>query len=140
MAIVFSGLPAGMTAVNAALLPLSNILQDATAEVLRKDVFHHSPPAPPILAVQILAVRIENTLNAGQDVWLKLWKDANPVVGTTPPHAILRCRAGKIIEYLAQIDMKGGVLSYQVLATPGTKGAVAPARSVRVAFACMVGE
>lgn len=140
MATVFSGLPAGVNVFNVATLPLSNILEDTNAGVLRKDVLYHAPPAPPIVTIQIVGFRIDNTLNPGQDVWLKLWRVADPTVGVTAPHAILRCRAGKITEYAVQVDFGGGHLSYQVLITPGTKGTTAPTNAVRVALACLVSE
>jgi len=127
---IISGLPAGLSLVNVAAPPYNLLIEDANAEVLRKDVLYR-----PTGSIQgtIVGVRINNTQNPNAKVWLKMWDSDDPVVGTEAPPVILRCRAGKITEYYVLVPFK--YLSYQVLVTPGTKGTTAPTKPVSVCLA-----
>ena len=83
-------------------------------------------------AGNIYQIDIDNTANADNSAFLKIYDDAAPVVGTTPPDHIMKVpvsqRRGMVIpDGLAFND-----LSFAVVISGGTSGTTGPTSSVIV--------
>lgn len=85
-------------------------------------------------AATIIRVKVDNTAN-GHDVYLKLYNDAAPTVGTTAPNIVIPAKAGKS----AILAIQGGsgisfgtALSFACVTTGGTGGTTSPTNSVIV--------
>jgi|GEM_PF-1793578 len=128
---VITGLPTGLVVTNTAAPPYNMFLQDLDAGTLRKDLSVDQDGVR--RNVTIIGVRIGNTLNPSQKVWLKFWDAEDPSPGSDPPSMVLRCRAGKVTEYI--VPWQFSYLSYQVVTSPGTPGTSGPSNAVTVDLA-----
>ena len=81
----------------------------------------------------IYSVQINNTANAAQDVYLKLFNHAGPTVGTTAADLLLKGPAGKTKCYnVTQGIAFGTAISYACVTTADTAGVTNPANPVSV--------
>ena len=78
-------------------------------------------------------VKVDNTLNTSQAVYVKFYDDATPVVGTDDQYLMLRAGAGATVSF---VPMEGiafaTAISVLCVTAGGTDGTVSPANSVVV--------
>ena len=84
-------------------------------------------------AATIFMVDVDNALNPAQDVYLKLWNDAGPTVGTTPPDFIFFLPQG----VRRQLVLTEGLafdtaVSFACVTVGGTTGTTSPTAAVVV--------
>ncbi len=81
-------------------------------------------------------IDIDNTGNAGEEVYVKAYDDAAPTVGTTEPNWIFRVAAGVRRVYVITEGTAFTVaLSLAAVTTPGLTGTTGPTSDVRVLIA-----
>ena len=81
-------------------------------------------------------VRLDNTANASQAVFLKLYNNTGPTIGTTVPDVVLRAAGGAVVQMAI---MQGGVsfgtgISFACVTAGGTGGTTSPTSDVVVAL------
>lgn len=79
-------------------------------------------------------VRVNNSLNTTEAVYLKIWLDGTPpTVGTTTPDMIFKAPAGGVVEYLIPDGIQNNsnaVINVAVVTTGGTGGTTSPTGTV----------
>ena len=84
-------------------------------------------------AAVIFSVQIDNSANTAQDVYLKLWNNASPTVGTNAAPMVLKGPAGKVKSYsIPQGIAYGTALSYACVTSAATAGVTPPTNPVKV--------
>lgn len=83
-------------------------------------------------AGSLLMVEIDNSVNVGEAVYLKLYDDAGPTVGTTAPSWVLKADGGAFAAYAIPSGASFTNLSFAVVTSPGTAGVANPAAQVDV--------
>ena len=81
----------------------------------------------------IYSVQINNTANAAQDVYLKLFNHAGPTVGTTAADMLLKGPAGTTKTYSIPQGIAFAVgITYACVTTADTAGVTSPPNAVSV--------
>tara|TARA_R110000824_G_scaffold46839_2_gene134181 strand:+ start:972 stop:1349 length:378 start_codon:yes stop_codon:yes gene_type:complete len=79
-------------------------------------------------------VKLDNSLNTTEAVYLKIWLDGTPpTVGTTTPDMIFKAPAGGVVEYLIPDGIQNNsnaVINVAVVTTGGTGGTTNPTGTV----------
>ena len=83
-------------------------------------------------AAELLLVEIDNSQNVGEDVYLKLYDDAGPTVGTDAPDWIFKADGGAFAAYAIPSGASFSNLSFAVTTSPGNAGVANPAAQVDV--------
>lgn len=87
----------------------------------------------------VFHVEIDNTGNAAQDVFLKLYDNAAPTVGTTSPDVVLKCRQGtKRIWTCTDGELFATAISFACVTAGGTAGTTSPGSAVPVKILAQV--
>lgn len=138
-----SGLPSGMSGSVTSSSAYNVLLRDADARAERKDILHQQvgPSTYYDYSCQISAVKIDNSLNSNASAYLKFYNSADPGWGSDAPLAILRCRPGKVAEYLLLIPSAIAAfdnLSYTVVTKGGTTGSAKQGNPVIVDMALTI--
>tara|TARA_R110002110_G_scaffold18524_6_gene77762 strand:+ start:1253 stop:1621 length:369 start_codon:yes stop_codon:yes gene_type:complete len=87
-------------------------------------------------ATTLYMVRIDNTANSTETVYLKIYDATSATVGTTRPSGIFSCPASSSRQYSVPdgITFSAGI-TYAVVRTAGLQGAVNPSATVKVYLA-----
>lgn len=81
--------------------------------------------------------RVDNSANASQDVYLLLYDNAAPTVGTTPPDCIIPVEGGLVLETVWLTGLSFEVaLSFACTTAGGLGGTSSPTNPVIVELAC----
>lgn len=83
----------------------------------------------------VLQVKIDCTLNPGEDVYVPFYNSAAPVVGTTTPRLLLKGKAGLVRTYTFKKGLSGvfGTACYAAcVSNKGGMGTTAPTGTVKV--------
>jgi hypothetical protein len=83
---------------------------------------------------KVFAVQIDNTNNATDNCWLKIWTSATAVIGTDTPTVILMADAAKKVQYTFDTGFAIPQVHAAVLASNGTSGNAGPEGTVTVRF------
>lgn len=85
----------------------------------------------------VYLVRVDNSANSSQNVYLHLYNNAAPVVGTTPPDVTLFVPNGVVEETIWLTGMPfSTALSFACTTTGGLGGSSSPTNPVIVELAC----
>jgi len=79
----------------------------------------------------LYSVRIENT-HASNGVYVKLYDNANPTVGSTAPDIVLSGPPNKVIVWVMEQGVSMNILSMACTRTAGEAGTTAPSATVDV--------
>jgi len=85
-------------------------------------------------AVKVFAIQIDNTNNATDNCWLKMWTSATATIGTDTPTVILMADAAKKVQYTFDTSFDLSQAHAAVLTTNGTGGTAPPEGTVTVKF------
>ena len=81
----------------------------------------------------VFSVFINNTANSGTPVYLRLWNNASPTVGSTAPDMLLICPAGVSRQYNFGDGVAfGTALSYACTTTGAANANTGPSNSVPI--------
>ena len=88
-------------------------------------------------ATTVFMVDIDNTANAAQPVYLKLYNNNAPTVGTTPPDCIYMVAGGvrRVYAITEGVAFSTG-LSFACVVTGGTSGTSSPSSATVVRVLC----
>ena len=107
-----------------------------TTNVVEDPLVNETPQndvAPGGGAGVIYSVQVNNTANAGQDVYLKMYNHAGPTVGTTAADLLFKGPAGKTKCYnIPQGIAFATAISYACVTTADTAGTTNPTNAVAV--------
>lgn len=88
-------------------------------------------------ATTVYLIRVDNSSNPSQIVYLLLYNNAAPTVGSTPPDAIIKVAGGAILETLWLVGVPfGTALSFACTTAGGLGGSSSPTNPVIVEIAC----
>lgn len=83
-------------------------------------------------AGSLYMAEIDNEGNVGTAAYLKIYNNAAPVVGTTPPDLILEAPSAQRCTFVIPHGWDFAHLSFACVTSPGTAGITAPAVAVPV--------
>ena len=99
----------------------ADISGSATSTIFSDSNSNSSNSAASGSAQTLRKISVDNTAGATEDVHLKIYDNASPVIGTTEPDTILRCRKGERLEvtYTGTGYVLGTALSWVVTQEAG---------------------
>lgn len=83
-------------------------------------------------AGSIYQVDVDNSANADNPAYLKIYDNASPTVGTTPPDFIFKVPVNRRLPMVIPDGLDFNDLSFAVVTTPGTAGTTDPTNAVIV--------
>lgn len=88
-------------------------------------------------ATDVFLLRVDNSANPSQSVYLHLYDNAAPTVGTTPPDFTFKVLQGIVLEIVAFPNLQfGTALSFACTTSGGLGGTSSPTNPVIVEIAC----
>jgi hypothetical protein len=106
----------------------TNVVEDPLVNATSQD-----DVAPGGGAGVLFSAQINNTANAAQDVYFKIWNNLAPTVGTTAAHMVLKGPAGTTKCYsIPQGIAFGTAISYACVTTADTAGVTNPTNAVSI--------
>lgn len=109
-----------------------------TTQLIKQSVTNASPNADVRGgASTVYLLRVDNSANASQDVYLLMYDNAAPTVGTTPPDVIIVVEGGSVLEtvWLTGITFEVA-LSFACTTAGGLGGTSSPTNPVITEIAC----
>jgi len=88
-------------------------------------------------ATDVVMIQIDNSANPSQSVYLHMYDNAAPVVGTTPPDTTIKVLQGIVLELIFLPNLQfGTALSFACTTLGGLGGSASPTNPVIVDIAC----